>query len=335
MKVFILRKIGDASQSEIPVPNPGLNEKLVRVSACGLCRTDAKMWTSGQRDMVLPRVLGHEICGVETRSGRRVVIWPGAACGNCDACQNRHENLCSSIQILGFNCDGGLAEYVVAPSSSLIPIPDILPSVTATLTEPLGSAVNAIEKLHLRQGQKLLVFGGGPLGLMLTFAANKISGAFPSVVEPSLSRRKLAKSFLQSFGAEIFPETPKNIMFDAAVNATSSPDSLICGLRNIRAGGAFCLFSGLLKDSESVNSDIMNEIHYRELRLYGSYGCTRRQMRQALMLLSNHADLAEQLISGILPLGKTVCGLRNILERKGMKWVVTMNGMGKTVTRDR
>ncbi len=332
MKAFILRKIGDASQSEIPVPNPGLNEKLVRVSACGLCRTDAKMWTNGQRDMVLPRILGHEICGVETRSGHRVVIWPGAACGDCDACRTRHENLCPSIQILGFNRDGGLAEYVVAHSSSLIPIPDTLPSVTATLAEPLGSAVNAIEKLHLRKNQKLLVLGGGPLGLMLAFAATKISGASTSVVEPSLPRRKLAKSFLQSFGSEIFPATPKNIMFDAAVNATSSPDSLICGLRKIKAGGAFCLFSGLLKDTESVNSDLMNEIHYRELSLFGSYGCTRRQMRQALMLLSNHVDLADQLVSGVLPLEKTVCGLRNILERKGMKWVVSMNGTGKTVT---
>ena len=335
MKALLLRKIGDASLSEIPVPKPGLNEKLVRVAACGLCRTDAKMWTNGQRDMALPRVLGHEICGVDIRSGRRVVIWPGAACSNCDACRKHHENLCPSIQIIGFNRDGGLAEYIVAPSSSLIPIPDTIPSVTATLTEPFGSAVNAIEKLHLRQGQKLLVLGGGPLGLMLAFAATKISGASTSVVEPSLPRRKLAKSFLQSFGSEIFPATPKNMIFDAAVNATSSPDSLICGLRKIRDGGAFCLFSGFPTDTGSITSDAINEIHYRELRLCGAYGCTRSQMRRALALLSNHVDLADHLVSGVLPLEKTVCGLRNILERKGMKWIVSMNGMEKTVTSDR
>ncbi|MCX6985987.1 MAG: alcohol dehydrogenase catalytic domain-containing protein, partial [Lentisphaerae bacterium] len=200
VKAFLLRKIGDAALSEISVPKPGENEKLLRVSACGLCRTDAKMWISGQRDMVLPRVLGHEICGVEIRSGHRVVVWPGTACGNCNMCRNRHENLCASMQIIGFSRDGGLAEYVTAPSSSLIPIPDTLPSVTATLAEPLGSAVNAIEKLHLRRGRKLLVLGGGPMGLMLAFAAKNVFGALPSVVEPSLSRRRLSHDFLQAFG---------------------------------------------------------------------------------------------------------------------------------------
>ena len=335
MKAFLLRKIGDASHSEITVPKAGLNEKLLRVSACGLCRTDAKMWLSGQRDMVLPRVIGHEICGVEIRSGRRVVVWPGTACGKCYSCRNRHENLCSSIQIIGFNRDGGLAEYVTASSSSLIPIPDTLSSVTATLAEPLGSAINAIEKLHLRRGRKLLVLGGGPMGLMLAFAAKNVFGALPSVVEPSLSRRRLSHDFLQAFGAEIFPVPPANTIFDAAVNATSSPDSLLCGLRKIRDGGAFCLFSGFPNDSEAFTSDVMNEIHYRELNMCGAYGCTRLQMRRALALLVKHADLADQLISGVFPLGKTVCGLRNILKRKGMKWVVSMSPKNRRVTSDR
>jgi D-arabinose 1-dehydrogenase-like Zn-dependent alcohol dehydrogenase len=325
VKAFLLCKIGNMSLSEISVPIPGKNEKLLRVAACGLCRTDAKMWISGQRNMVLPRVLGHEICGVDIKSGRRVVVWPGLACGNCHACRNRHENLCSSIQIIGFSRDGGLAEYVTAPSSSLIPIPDTLPSVTATLTEPLGSAINAIEKLHLRRGQKLLVLGGGPLGLILAFAAKNVFGALPSVVEPSLLRRKLSHDFLQAFGTEVFPVPPVKTIFDAAVNATVSPDSLLCGLRKIRDGGAFCLFSGFPNDSEAFTSDVMNEIHYRELNMCGAYGCTRLQMRRALTLLMKHADLAEQLVSGVLPFGKTVCGLRNILERKGMKWVVSMN----------
>lgn len=323
MKAFVLHKIGDASLAEIPLPESGKNEKLVRVTACGLCRTDAKMLTSGQRDMVLPRVLGHEICGVEAKGGRRVVVWPGASCGECDACRKHLENLCPSIEIIGFSRDGGLAEYVVAPSSSLIKIPDILSSITATLTEPLGSAINAIEKLHLRRGSNLLVFGGGPLGLMLAFAANKISGALPTVVEPSLSRRKLANGFLKYSGAEIFSAPNADTMFDAAVNATSASESLLCGIRKLRAGGKFCFFSGLTRGAETLTSDVINEIHYRELILCGAYGCTRSQMRRALKLLAKHADQFEQLISGVLPLEKTNCGLRNILEGKGMKWVVS------------
>lgn len=324
VRAFLLRKIGEASLAEIPVPKVGKNEKLVRVAACGLCRTDAKMLVKGQRDMVLPRVLGHEICGVETNSGRRVVVWPGTACGKCDACRKNRENLCPSLQIIGFNRDGGLAEYVTAPSSSLIPVPDILPSYTATLAEPLGSAINALEKLKLQQGQKLLVLGGGPLGLMLAFAANKIYSALPTVVEPSLSRRKQANGFLKSSGAEIFSAPKTDTMFDAAVNATSASESLVCGVRRLRAGGKYCFFSGLARGSGPLTSDVINEIHYRELILCGAYGCTRSQMRRALTLLAVHADRFEQLISGVLPLEKTGCGLRSILEGKGLKWVVSV-----------
>lgn len=335
VRAFLLRKIGDASLSEFPVPKAGKNEKLLRVTACGLCRTDAKMFASGQRDMVLPRVLGHEICGVEVSGGRRVVVWPGIACGKCDACRKRRENLCPSLQIIGFNRNGGLAEYVTVPSSSLIPVPDILPSSTAILAEPLGSAVNAVQKLNLQEGRRLLVFGGGPLGLMLAFAACKFSGAIPTVVEPSSYRRKLGRDFLKIFGVEILPVPSSGAVYDAAVNATSNPESLLCGLRKLRPGGEFCLFSGFLKDSETFTADVMNEIHYRELRLCGAYGCTRPQMRKALELLASHADHVGQLISAVMPLEKTGCGLRKILEGKGLKWVVSMNGIGKTVTRDR
>ncbi|MFA6291228.1 MAG: alcohol dehydrogenase catalytic domain-containing protein [Victivallales bacterium] len=323
MKAFVLHKIGDASLAEIPVPESGKDEKLVRVTACGLCRTDAKMLTSGQRDMVLPRILGHEICGVETRSGRRVVVWPGLACGKCDFCGTHRENLCPSLKIIGFSRDGGLAEYAAAPSSSLINVPDTLSSVTATLAEPLGAAINALEKLKLQQGQKLLILGGGPLGLLLAFAAGKVYRAVPTVLELSSSRRKLGRNFLKTSGAEILPVPPSGTVFDAAVNATSNPESLLCGLRKLRSGGKFCLFSGFLKDSEAFTAAVMNEIHYRELGLCGAYGCTRPQMRKALELLASHADHVGQLISEVLPLEKTDCGLRKILEGKGLKWVVS------------
>jgi threonine dehydrogenase-like Zn-dependent dehydrogenase len=282
------------------------------------------MWAEGQRDLVLPRVLGHEVCGVDTVSGRRVVLWPGIACGTCPACRGRRENLCATMQILGFSRDGGLAEYVAVPARSLIPVPDGLPSVTTTLAEPLACALNALATLRLRRGERLLILGGGPLGLLLAFAARHAAGAVPAVVETSASRRKLGRQFLAGQGVELLAAAPAGVTFAAAVNATAAADAVACGLRRLQPGGAFCFFSGLRQNAEPPPAAVLNEIHYRELRITGAYGCTRAQMRRAVALLAEHADAAAMLVSGTLPLAQAERGLRSILEGNGLKWVVKL-----------
>lgn len=81
---------------------------FLKVICCAICRTDAKMWRSGHRDLVLPRVLGHEIAGIDPASGQLYAVWPGQVCGTCDYCRTGRENLCEEMQIIGFHTDGGV-----------------------------------------------------------------------------------------------------------------------------------------------------------------------------------------------------------------------------------
>ena len=114
----------DIRPSSILAMAPGMIRLKVRY--CGVCRTDAKMWNEGHRDLVLPRVPGHELIA-DDDAGRSFAVWPGQTCGRCQYCTSGRENLCHAIQIMGFHFDGGFSNDLLAPVDSLIPVPQPLP----------------------------------------------------------------------------------------------------------------------------------------------------------------------------------------------------------------
>jgi len=180
MKALVLRDRLKLELCERNDPEPDEGEAQVRVAYCSVCRTDAKMWRSGHRDLVMPRILGHEISGY--RGSERVALWPGRACGNCSFCIEGRENLCSSMRILGFHHDGGFAEYLAVPVSSLLPVPATLSMELAALAEPLGCALHALDRAGVRAGERVVIYGGGTLGLFLALGAGD-RGALAVLVE--------------------------------------------------------------------------------------------------------------------------------------------------------
>jgi len=188
MKALILEGIKKIFISDVKLPDCGDNETLLKVSFCSICRTDAKMWFQGQRDMVPPRILGHEICGEKPGSKEKFIVWPASSCNKCHFCKTGAENLCEDIELIGFHRDGGFAEYIKVPEKSLIKIPETISPEIACMTELLSSAINAIERVDLQKNQKILIFGGGPAGLMLGLAC-KYFGAEPFIVENNPKKR--------------------------------------------------------------------------------------------------------------------------------------------------
>jgi L-iditol 2-dehydrogenase len=180
------------STSEIPQPQKG--QALMKVRSSAICRTDAKMWKMGHRDLILPRVLGHECCAIREDTGNRYVIWPGNACGQCGSCRDGYENLCDDMQILGFHKDGGLAEYTVVAESNLVPVPDNLSDDLACLAEPLACTINALKMADVKKVMKILIYGAGPVGLMMALAA-KVRGAVPTVCEINPEKIKISRNF--------------------------------------------------------------------------------------------------------------------------------------------
>lgn len=319
MKALRLHNVGQLSLDDVTLPQPSREETVVKVRYCALCRTDAKMWQKGQRDLALPRVLGHEVAGIEQTWGRDVVIWPGVACGRCRFCSEGSENLCPDIRIMGFNRDGGLAQAMIVPMESLIPVPPGVSARLACMAEPLACCVNALHQIETRPGHRILVFGAGPVGLFMALAAQSLS-AQAFIVEKEPARLAQSQVYLASLGvpADILP--PAN-GFDAAINACAATETLSIGLRAVRAGGSFCLFSGLPQE-ETVTTDVINEIHYRQLRVAGAYGCTRSQLQEALDIIRRYEKDVELLIESEITLEEAAGHLQRIADGQALKVLV-------------
>ena len=164
---------------DVPQPELGPAEVLIKVEACGVCHSDLHVadgdWPQFSRITKLPLILGHEIAGQVAAIGDKVrsisigdhvgVPWIYWTCGECESCREGHENLCSKQQITGVTVDGGYAEFVKAPASHTEKIPLALSSVEAAPIFCAGVTVyRALNQSKLLSGQRLAVFGIGGLG---------------------------------------------------------------------------------------------------------------------------------------------------------------------------
>lgn len=317
MKALRLRSPGHLVLEEAPDPIPGPDEASLRVTHCAVCRTDAKMWAGGHRDLVLPRIPGHEIRG-EGADGAAYAVWPGTACGVCPACRSGAENLCPDMRIVGFHRDGGFAERVAVPRRSLLPVPPGLPGAVACLAEPLACALNGLDQARVGRGNRLLVYGAGPVGLLAALAARH-RGAEPSVREIRPRRLAETREFRDRIG---LPECGADEGgFDAALNAAPDVAAVADGLGRLRSGGRFALFSGLV-GGEAVPLSLLNTLHYRQLTLVGAYGCTRDGMRKALQILSESHKEAALLVEEAGTLSDVPGFLPAVLEGRGPRRVI-------------
>jgi L-iditol 2-dehydrogenase len=323
MRALQLNGIGKIGTKEIPVPQPQKGQMLMKVRTTAICRTDAKMWKMGHRDLILPRVPGHECCAIREDTGKRYAIWPGNACGQCRACRNGYENLCDDMQILGFHQDGGFAEYTVVAESNLVSVPENLSDQLACLAEPLACAINALKMADVQQGRKILIYGAGPVGLMVAFAA-KIRGADPIVCEISPEKIKKSLNFQNKTGIRVAEKVPQG-QWHTVINAAPALEIFKEGIGRLKSGGCFCIFSGFTDNTGSVAKEpanVLNDIHYRQLRVCGAYGCTRKQMRQALEILQNYADDLSLLIEKTISIEDVPEALPKIWAGDALRYVV-------------
>ncbi len=124
----ITRPGGPLEAVDLPVPEPASGQLLLKVRACGVCRTDLHLLDGEVQISDYPRILGHQIVGTDLATGRRVgVPWLGWTCGTCDACRSGHENLCPQARFTGCDLDGGFAEYAVADERYCFPLPTPTP----------------------------------------------------------------------------------------------------------------------------------------------------------------------------------------------------------------
>ena len=316
MKAVTVAGIDDYTIGERAFPVTGPGEALVRVTLTGLCRTDLKLIRSGHRDLVLPRIPGEEVVGVvETLgpesdmslTGSRVYVYPGEWCGTCPACASGAENLCRKMRIMGFHRDGGFAEYVVAPTTSLIPLNNTCSFSDAVFAEPLSCCLNAIELSRIQTGEKIAIWGAGPAGTLLQRLAAYF-GAQVTVIEPDPQRRERCGGY----------ETAPDEWFDVCIPAVGSDAAYREAMDHLAPRGRLVAFSGLPKSTTFPAADF-NHLHYHEQTVVGAYGCCYRHGRKALDLISSGAIAVSDLVSHTMPLSMLSEALDMVAHRSCMK----------------
>ncbi len=316
MKAIVVDKIGDFVIKDLPIPKLSKGEALVKVSITGLCRTDLKIIRDGHRDLTLPRIPGEEVVGVVVDSmdgdhsliGRRVYIYPGTSCHQCDMCSIGAENLCRSMQIMGFHRDGGFATYVKSPVENLIVIPDDLTDEDALFIEPLSCCLNAIEIARVTANDFVGIWGAGPAGNLLNRASLSI-GAKTEVIEPDLSRRTLV------FGRE---KPPQDMVYDVAFVAVGNEQAYREAIGSLRPRGRMIVFSGL-SNSTAIQPIDLNRLHYYEQTIVGAYGCSIRHSVTALEFIRNGNIQVNDLISHRMSLWELSDALQMVASRTCMK----------------
>jgi alcohol dehydrogenase, propanol-preferring len=214
MKAAILREFkAPLSIEEVAPPKPDTHEVLIEVEACGVCHSDLHVADGDWPQIVpitkRPLILGHEIAGRVAEKGEAVdslkvgdrvgVPWVYWTCGECEFCREGNENLCAKQKITGVTVDGGYAEFMKAPASHVLKIPDELSFADAAPLFCAGVTVyRALQHARIKPGQRLAIFGVGGLG-HLAVQIGKELGAHVTAVD--LSEEKL--SHAKSVGASV------------------------------------------------------------------------------------------------------------------------------------
>jgi L-iditol 2-dehydrogenase len=266
MRAGVYREKGIVRVEEVPVPEVGDGEVLIKVATCGICGTDIKKVF--QRYVEPPQILGHELAGTVVAVGRGVTKWKlgdrvmsfhHTPCGTCFYCQQRLFSQCQQYKTTGLTGGftpngGGFGEYVKAmpwvAERGIVALPDNVSFEEATFIEPINTIVKAVQKARVAAGETVLILGCGPIGLQLLMVSH-LQGAKLYTSDPIAERR--AKSL--TLGAiETFDPTSGKLIerirartdgrgADAVLVAVAHPAVVADALAAARPGGRILLFA--------------------------------------------------------------------------------------------
>lgn len=254
--------------ADVEMPRPGPDEVLIRVAACGICRTDLHVVEGELEQRVSPLIPGHQVVGIVEiagdlvtglRKGDRVgVAWLHRTCGRCEYCLNGRENLCDSPEFTGWTRNGGFAEYIVAPSGFVYPIPDQFNDVQAA---PLLCA-GIIGYRALRQtqitdwdGAKLGIYGFGAAGhICIQLARHRGAEIYVSTRDRE-KHRSLAIELGAVWVGDTFDEPP--VKLDAAIIFAPAGEIVPAALAALNKGGTLVLGGIYMSDIPQFDYDLI------------------------------------------------------------------------------
>jgi L-iditol 2-dehydrogenase len=347
MKVARFYAPGDIRIEDAPEPSPGPAEVKIRVRNCSTCGTDVKIFRSGHQNIDPPRVMGHEIAGevidigadvgppADGRPwtvGDRVQVIAAIPDGECPDCRRGWMTICPNQTSIGYQYDGGFAEYLIVPHEvlrvdGLNRIPQGVGFDEASVAEPFACAINAQELASVGAGDDVVVIGAGPIGCLHVRLAQARGAARVFLVELNHQRLDMSAAIVAPDAAIASSETDavRAVLeltggrgVDVTITAAASGKAQEDALRMLARRGRLSFFGGLPKDKPTITLD-SNLVHYRELTIVGANGSSPDHNKQALALIASGAVPVKDLITHRLPLDRVLDAIDIVSRGEGIK----------------
>ena len=324
MKVARFYAPGDVRLEDMDEPTPAADEVKIRVRNCSTCGTDVKILNNGHPNMTAPRVMGHEVAGevVEVGAdvggwarGDRVQVIAAVPDGTCEECRRGRLTVCTNQTSVGYQYEGGFAEYMIVPRSVLAVdglnrIPEGVSFAEASVAEPFACVINGQELAGVGKDDDVVVVGAGPIGCLHVRLARARGARRVFLIDLNAGRLAMSADAVHPDaaldGSQV--DTVEQVLAltggrgaDVVITAAASGAAQEAGQHMLARGGRLSMFGGLPKDRPTVTLDA-NLIHYRELSVVGANGSSPDHNKQALAMIASGEVPVDDLITVRLPL---------------------------------
>ncbi len=345
MKVLRFYAPGDVRLEEAPVPQISADEVLLRVTNCSTCGTDVKILHNGHQNITPPRVMGHEVAGEVAEVGANVAGWSvgdraqviaAVPCGDCYECRKGWMEICENQTSIGYQYDGGFAEYMVVPRQVLAVdglnrIPDGVGFDEASAAEPFACAINAQEQLGIEAGDTVVVFGAGPIGCIHIRIARGVHLAGKVIlVDVNAERLSLSADAVQpdhvidASSMDVVEEVLRltgGRGTDVVITATAANITQEQAIAMAARNGRISFFGGLPKTNPTITCD-SNLVHYRQLHIHGANGSAPSHNKRALEYIASGLVPVKDLITVHLPLERALEAFDIVAKGQAIKVTV-------------
>ncbi|MBD3213158.1 MAG: alcohol dehydrogenase catalytic domain-containing protein, partial [Candidatus Lokiarchaeota archaeon] len=305
------------SIEEVEIPEPKSNEILLEIAYCGICGSDLHAFRGKHPFIPLPATPGHEFSAIIEKVGKnishfqkgdKVTVEPSLTCGECYNCRIGRYNICENLRVMGCQGDGAMADYLIVPSEKVIPIPDELSLLEATLSEPIAVGVHAVKRAGVLLNKNVVIIGSGMIGLSVIINVVKAGAKEITVTDLSDSRLKKAEELgatqtINATKTDAIEEIKQNQPYegiDVVFECVGVEQSIRDAIEIVRKGGKIIVV-GVFGEETKIQ---MAYVQDRELELIGSLMYTRRDFTEAVQMLANKEVPPELFISKIMPLEK-------------------------------
>lgn len=303
MKAMILKTLTDLEKNpyplelvDLPVPQPGADEVLIKITACGVCHTELDEIEGRTPPTHLPVILGHQVVGRIERAGKSVkslkigqrvgVAWIFSACGKCQYCLTGNENLCADFKATGRDANGGYAEYMTVQENFAYPIPDIFADSEAAPLLCAGAiGYRSLRLTGLKNGQLLGLTGfGASAHLVLKMAKQRFPDSPIYVFARSPEERKFALELGASWSGDTEEHSPRKL--DCIIDTTPVWKPIVEALKNLAPAGRLVI-NAIRK--EQIDKDYLLHIDYPshlwlEKEIKSVANVTRQDVKEFLKL---------------------------------------------------